>query len=135
MKNLKTNPVSSRLKAGFGFIELFVVISVIGILSAIAIPALSGVFVKAGQSKAERNAQSLVSTFNAARAAGNTASYASITDAISAVTTSPGISGGGTYASSHFFVPMAPAEITEASAKIAPALLGSASEGTLIIAP
>jgi type II secretory pathway pseudopilin PulG len=135
MKNLKTNPVSSKLKGGFGYIELFVVISIIGVLSAIAIPALSGVFGKAGESKAERNAQSLVATFNAARAAGHTASYASIADAISAITTSPGINGGGTYASSHFFVPMAPAEITEASARIAPTLLGSASEGTLTIAP
>jgi type IV pilus assembly protein PilA len=128
MKNLKVN-----MKKGFSLVELLVVIAVIGVIAAIAIPAMSGIFGKADSAKTSRNAQNLVSTFNAARAAGNSTSYASAALAIADLTTTPGISGGGVFGSSQFFVSMTADEITAAKTKIATGLVGSATEGTLAI--
>jgi prepilin-type N-terminal cleavage/methylation domain-containing protein len=131
MKNLKTR----KAERGFGFSELLVVIAVIGVLTSIAIPAMSGVFGKAEGARTMRNAQNIVSTFNAARAAGNSTSYSNSAEAIAAITTSPGINGGGIYSSNAFYVSMLPAQITEASARIASQLSGPPTEGNLIILP
>lgn len=120
MKNLKIN-----MKKGFSLVELLVVIAVIGVIAAIAIPAMSGIFGKADSAKTRRNAQNIVSVFNAARAAGSVAPCGDVAAAIGAVTTSPGITGSGTFLSSNFFVAMDPAEVTAATALIAPALIGN----------
>lgn len=122
-----------RSDEGFGFVEVIIVISVIGIMTSIAIPAVSRVFARSETTRDSRNAQSLVSTFNAARAAGNNNSYSDAESAIGAVTTLPGINGRGIYATCAFYVSMSGSEITEASAKIEPALSGSTTEGFLTI--
>ena len=126
-------PIMKSSVKAFTLAELLVVIAVIGVIAAIAIPAMSGFFGQADSAKTERNAQYLVSTFNAARAAGNSMSFANATEAIEAVTTSPGIPGRGEYASSRFYVPMDPAEVTKASTRISLGLAGTASEGSLTI--
>ena len=129
MKNLKMN-----MKKGFSLVELLVVIAVIGVIAAIAIPAMSGIFGKADNSKTARNAQSIVSAFNSARAAGHATSYATAGAAIGAVTT-PGtpLTGGGVFADSTFTVSMGADEVTAATAVISPALVGTPTEGTLAI--
>src|SRR5437016_2037987 len=124
--------MKSSLRA-FTLVEVLVVVALIGVLSSLAIPAMSGDFGKADADKIERNAQTIVSIFNSARAAGNSTSYASATDAIAAVMTSPGISGRGQYSTSQFYVPMETPQITEASARIALGLAGTATEGSLTI--
>jgi prepilin-type N-terminal cleavage/methylation domain-containing protein len=128
MKNLKTN-----MKKGFSLVELLVVIAVIGVIAAIAIPAMSGIFGKADSAKEKRNAQNLVSTFNAARAAGNTQTFANAAAAIAAITdtSTGGISGGGTFSTSKFFVSMDAGEVTKARALIQTGIVGSTNDGTL----
>ncbi|HWB02289.1 MAG TPA: type II secretion system protein [Verrucomicrobiales bacterium] len=122
-------------KAAFGMAEVLVVIAIVGVITAVAIPAMSGLFGRADSAKAERNAQNLVSTFNAARAAGNSTSYASASDAITALTTSPGITGSGKYFDSIFYVPMEATQVAEASSRIVPTLAGPPNEGNLLMAP
>ena len=56
---------------GFSITELLIVIAVIGVITGISIPSISGMFYKGEAAKNYRNAQSIVSAFNAARAAGN----------------------------------------------------------------
>ncbi len=119
MKNLKIN-----MKKGFSLVELLVVIAVIGVIAAIAIPAMSGIFGQADSAKIKRNAQNIVSVFNAGRAAGSPEVCPDVTSAILAVTTSPGITGSGTFAASNFYVAMDAAEVTAATALIDPALVG-----------
>ena len=136
MKNLKTSRSGLRYcEEGFGFSELLVVVAIIGVLTAIAIPALANIFGRADTAKAGRNAQSLVATFNASRAAGNSSAYTNATEAIAAVTnaTNGGIKGAGVFKDSKFFVSMSQPEIEAATLKIQSTLVGSDTEGTLTI--
>jgi type IV pilus assembly protein PilA len=127
MKNL----IKTNVKKGFSLVELLVVIAVIGVIAAIAIPAMSGIFGKSESAKVARNAQAIVSTFNAARAAGNQTSYDKA-GAIAAIATTTGITGGGSFATSVFQAPMSGAEATAAGALIN-GLATASTDGTLSI--
>lgn len=67
MKNIKLN--TSR-KAGFSLVEMLVVIAIIGIIAAIAIPNIGALNDNAREAAAKRNAQTIASVLNAAIAAG-----------------------------------------------------------------
>lgn len=67
MKNIKLN--TSR-KAGFSLVEMLVVIAIIGIIAAIAIPNIGNLNDSARDAAAKRNAQTVASVLNAAVAAG-----------------------------------------------------------------
>ncbi len=115
MKNL----IKTKAKKGFSLVELLVVIAVIGVIAAIAIPAMSGIFGKSEGAKNKRNAQSIVSTFNSARAAGNTVAYTDAAAAILAVTSTTGLAGAGAFAGSQFAAPMTATESAAATPGIA----------------
>lgn len=127
MKNL----IKSNVKKGFSLVELLVVIAVIGVIAAIAIPAMSGIFGKSESAKAARNSQSIVSTFNAARAAGHNATYTDVAAAVAAVTTTGGISGRGAFSGSVFAAPMTTTERDLADDGIA--LSSTGADGVLTL--
>ena len=127
---MKSKP-KKILTKGFSLVELLVVIAVIGVIAAIAIPAMSGIFGKADSTKTRRNAQNIVGTFNAARAAGNTTTYANKGDAITAITGSSGIQGAGAFLGSNFVVPLTTTESGLAAASISE--IGSGTELTLSV--
>ena len=80
MKNIKLN---LDRKAGFSLVEMLVVIAIIGIIAAIAIPNIGTINDSAREAAAKRNAQSVASVMNAALAAGiDTSAFSSSTTAL-----------------------------------------------------
>ena len=107
--------LKKNVKAGFSLVEMLVVIAVIGIIAAIAVPTIGSITAQANENKAKRNAQNLASVYSSAIAAGSTA-FTGDTDAgviVGKVVT--GVNGADSFATTNFQVPnMSAAEITNA---------------------
>jgi type IV pilus assembly protein PilA len=100
MKNVKLN-LKKAAKAGFSLVEMLVVIAIIGIIAAIAIPNIGSINKAASDSAVQRNAQSAASVWNAAVAAGFNGGTA--TDAVSALgLLETGVTGTGAFATNQF---------------------------------
>lgn len=68
---MKNTTLVNNKKGAFSLVEMLVVIAVIGILAAIAVPNIGKINGAAEDSKNRRNAQQLSSVCNAAQAAGH----------------------------------------------------------------
>ena len=91
-KNMKTNIVKN-VKAGFSLVEMLVVIAVIGIIAAIAVPTIGNITEQANNSKAKRNAQNLASVCASAVAAGADLGTSTNVSSIVNQLVSPGLTG------------------------------------------
>ena len=92
MKNVK---LTSR-KAGFSLVEMLVVIAIIGIIAAIAIPNIGSINKSARIATAQRNAQSVASVMNAAIAAGASLGFAADAGGQAVIDKAEGAADGGT---------------------------------------
>jgi len=121
----------THIKSAFSLVELLVVIAVIAIIAAIAIPNIAGITGSANVAKAQRNAQNIVSTFSALRAAGYNVAQADKAAAIAIVTAATPVTGTGAAGngmSTDYSIGglnMPAAEVTLASAYIAEAGTGA----------
>ena len=82
----------ARRRGAFSLVEILVVVAVIGLIAAIAVPTIANITSTADEESAKRNAQSICALHNGARAAGiefATGSESEIIDALMA-----GVSGG-----------------------------------------
>jgi len=106
--------IGASLRAGFSLVELLIVIAVIGIIAAIAIPSISSVTTSSQVARAQRNAQTLASTYSAAIAAGSTNAGADLTNAVQNLVAGT-VTGSGNFSTNVFAVPgLAPNEQTNA---------------------
>lgn len=102
MKNVKLN-LKKSAKAGFSLVEMLVVIAIIGIIAAIAIPNIGSINDAAANAAIQRNAQNAASVWNSAIAAGYQAD--GITDKAGAVgALETGVNGTGPFLTNKFAI-------------------------------
>lgn len=95
--------LKKNVKAGFSLVEMLVVIAVIGIIAAIAVPTIGSITSQANINKAKRNAQNLASVYASATAAG--ATITGTTDTVICNQLVTGVTGADSFATTSFRVP------------------------------
>lgn len=105
-RNMKLNPIKS-IQKGFSLVEMLVVIAVIGIIAAIAVPNIGRINDSAKEATARRNAQNIASVFASAQAAGLNFAAASTTpsDIAKAVVAGAKVTEKGPFENTWFGVP------------------------------
>jgi type IV pilus assembly protein PilA len=119
MKNLKVD-LKKTAQAGFSLVEMLVVIAIIGIIAAIAIPNIGNINASAKVATAQRNAQQIASIYNAAVVAGYATVAANVAAAVTAIASDAGVTipdDGGPFAGKKFTVGAMSAADRTAAAK------------------
>ncbi len=96
--------VSKIAKKGFSLVEMLVVIAIIGVMAAIAVPQISNFTDAANKGKAQRNAQNLSSVCSAAQAAGLDFVSTDLVTTVNAVVLGSTVTGGA-FDGEYFGVP------------------------------
>ena len=116
---MKNVILTKSLNAGFSHVEMLVVIAIIGIIAAIAIPNIGNINASAKVATAQRNAQQIASVWNAATVAGYVTTQTTVAGAVGEIATEAGVTipnDGGPFAGKKFTVgAMATADQTEAA--------------------
>lgn len=104
--NMKLNLAQNARKA-FSLVEMLVVIAVIGIIAAIAVPNIGRINDSAKEATARRNAQNVASVFASAQAAGLNFAAASTTpsDIVAAIVLGAKVTEKGPFENTWFGVP------------------------------
>lgn len=104
MKILKKPQISRKPSAiGLSLVEVLIVVAVIGIISAIAVPSVGRVTDNANSSKAKRNAQDIASIGTAAQSVGYVFVGSSVNEAAQELVN--GVTGKGSFSETVFRMP------------------------------
>ena len=121
MNSVPTSPlpltairVSDRhKKAGFGLTEVLMVVAILGVITALALPSLAGVLQGGRSAKAKQQAQAIAQTYAAAEAVGAVFAIQSREGVVDALTRPQGVAGIGIFENVIFSVKLTLAEQNE----------------------
>jgi len=111
-----------RKKGGFGLTELLMVVAILGVITALALPALAGVLQGGRSAKSKQQAQTIAQTFAAAEAVGAVFAIPSREGVVDALTRPEGVTGRGIFENVIFSVRLTVAEQNEV--RTSPFLVG-----------
>ena len=100
----RSNFRGRRKESGFGLTEVIMVVAILGVIAALALPALAGVLQSSRSAKSVQQAQAIAQTFAAAEAAGAVIAVQSREGVVDALTRPEGVQGGGIFSNVTFNV-------------------------------
>ena len=98
---------------GFGLTEVLMVVAILGVITALALPALAGVLQGGRSAKSKQQAQTIAQTFAAAEAVGAVFAVSSREGVVDALTRPEGVTGVGIFENVIFSVKLTLAEQNE----------------------
>ena len=111
---------------GFGLTEVLMVVAILGVITALALPALAGVLQGGRSAKSKQQAQTIAQTFAAAEAVGAVFAVSSREGVVDALTRPEGVTGVGIFENVIFSVKLTIAEQNEV--RTSPFLVGRTLE-------
>lgn len=112
----------NRKRGGFGLTEVLMVVAILGVITALALPALAGVLQGGRSAKSKQQAQTIAQTFAAAEAVGAVFAVSSREGVVDALTRPEGVTGVGIFENVIFSVKLTAAEQNEV--RTSPFLVG-----------
>lgn len=114
--------LKDRKQGGFGLTEVLMVVAILGVITALALPSLAGVLQGGRSAKSKQQAQAIAQTFAAAEAVGAVFATQSREGVVDALTRPEGVTGVGIFENVIFSVKLTIAEQTEV--RTSPFLVG-----------